>query len=465
MADIHDRTAAALAKAFAKGKLSPVEVAKHMIARRDRFEPQVNAFSFTDDAVTLKQARASEKRWKAGEPASAFDGVPCTIKGNIMVKGYPFTRGSKLVDETPMVANAPIADRLIEAGCVVIGQTTMPEFGWKGLGDSPRHGPVRNPWNLTRSTGGSSAGAVAAAALGIGVFHVGTDGLGSIRIPCAFTGVAGIKPSFGRVPAWPASPMGLLAKLGPIARRVEDVAAMFALVGRPDARDPFATREPVPKVKLGRGVKGLRIGWSRDLGYAKGLDPEVEAICRKAVKALAGQGAKLADAKLTLEDPIALALTYWHAGSATIIEGIPEARWGELDPGFLKGALIGRDMPAAQLARAMAERAALYLKLMDWHQDFDLLLTPAMPTPAMKLGSDTPPDGSFGDHWTNWSNYTYPFNLTGQPAGSVPVGLTKAGLPVGLQIVGRPGADAQVLAAMAAMEQIAGFSWLDAPRG
>jgi aspartyl-tRNA(Asn)/glutamyl-tRNA(Gln) amidotransferase subunit A len=472
---LHDLTGAQLTRRYRFGALSPVDVARHALARADQFTSDIRAFSHRDDQQALAMARASETRWAAGKPLSRWDGIPVTIKGNVAVKGWPFTRGSMLVDETPLDFDAPATQRLKEAGCVILGQTAMPEFGWKGLGDSPRHGAVSNPWDHSRSPGGSSAGAAACAALGIGVFHIGTDGLGSIRIPASFTGVAGLKPSFGRVAAFPASPMGVIAKLGPMARKVADVAALLEIMARTDTIDPYSSPEQAPKAarsslnypepgKVSREVPGVRtqgqaprFAWSPTLGFAKGLDPEVEAICAAAVTKLAKAGFVVEAADPGISDPIDTANAYWHAGSALVLGGLPKARWGELDPGFLRGAMTGLALPAARLSQAGPERAALHNIMRGFHAKHDFLLTPTMPIPALKLGADTPADGSFGDDWTNWSPYTYPFNITGQPAGSVPVGLTKAGLPVGLQIVGKLGDDANVLRAMATVEALAGF--------
>ncbi len=476
-AALHELTGAQLTRRYRSGALSPVDMARHALARADHFANDIRAFSHRDDTQAMAMARASQARWKAGKPLSKWDGIPVTIKGNVAVKGWPFTRGSKLVDETPLDFDAPATQRLKEAGCVILGQTAMPEFGWKGLGDSPRHGAVANPWDHSRSPGGSSAGAAACAALGIGVFHIGTDGLGSIRIPASFTGVAGIKPSFGRVAAFPASPMGVIAKLGPMARRVADVAALLEIIARTDTIDPYSTRELAPNAASSSrnypepGASSRRTGvstpraeaprfaWSPRLGFVTGLDPEVEAICAAAVAKLAKAGFAVEAADPKMSDPIDTANAYWHAGSALVLGGLPEARWGELDPGFLRGAMTGLSLPAARLSQAGPERAALHNVMRVFHAKHDFLLTPTMPIPALKLGADTPADGSFGDDWTNWSQYTYPFNITGQPAGSVPVGLTQAGLPVGLQIVGKLGDDANVLRAMATVEALVGFEW------
>ncbi len=459
MPEIHDLTAAQLCAAYSARTLSPVEVAAHAIARRDAAEPELNAFTHTDDAVALAAARRAEARYAAGAPLGPADGVTATIKGNVAVAGWPFTRGSLLVDETPLPYDGPATRRLREAGCVVLGQTAMPEFGWKGLGDSPRHGATRNPWDATRTTGGSSAGAGAAAARGVGVLHVGTDGLGSVRIPAAFCGVAGLKPTQFRVPAWPASPMGVLATLGPLARRVADVALLLELIAQPDPQDSLATREPAPAVRaaLGRSLAALRIAWSPRLGYARGLEPDVERACALALERLAGDVRAVEAAEPGFDDPLDTCNAFWHAGSATVLETLPPDRHGELDPGFLRGAERGLALPAPRLARAMAERAELCERMRVFHERFDLLATPAMPTGALPLGADVPADGRFGDEWTGWSPYTYPFNLSGQPAATVPVGRTADGLPIGLQLVGRPGEDALVLAAAAAVEAQAGF--------
>src|SRR5438094_1286163 len=285
-------SAEALAELYRKKALSPVEAAELLFARIEALQPQLNAFCIIDRDGTLAAARALEQRGRQGARRSPLDGVPVTIKDLVLMRGFPTLRGSKLIDPAQdWSEDAPAVARLREAGAVILGKTTTPEFGWKAIGDSPLTGMTRNPWNLQHTPGGSSAGAAAACAAGIAPLHVGSDGAGSIRIPAAFTGIFGIKASFGRVPAYPPSPMGLLSNVGPMTRSVRDAAAMLNVLARPDDRDPYALPPEDRDYLAGidDGVQGWRIGYSHDLGYAK-VDPEIAATCPPAAPHFADRG-------------------------------------------------------------------------------------------------------------------------------------------------------------------------------
>lgn len=466
MPEIHEMSAPALTAAYAAGTLSPVEVVRATIARRDRFEEAVNAFVHADDVAAVEAARASEARWRAGAPLGPADGVPATMKSNVAVSGWPITRGSAALAPIMADFDAPATSRLKEAGAILVGYTSMPELGWKGLGDSPFHGITRNPWDLSRTSGGSSSGAAAAGALGIGVLHVGSDGLGSVRIPCSFCGLAGLKPTSGRVPMWPASAMGILAILGPMARSVADVALLLELMAAPDPRDSLATTEAAPAVRTGldRPLAGLRALFSPTLGYARGLDPDVVAACRAALAPLDAAGVGVEEGDPGIEDVLDVCNVFWLAGSASVYVKIPPERRRLCDPGFAASGEAGLAIPAAAYVEALATRSAFVERMRRFHDDVDLLITPTMPIGAPPVDG-RPAGDAFGADWTDWSPYTYPFNLSGQPAATVPVGLTREGLPIGLQIVARRGEDGLVLAAAAAVEAAVGFKWPDAPRG
>ncbi len=280
MADIGRMAAAEITAAYRDRSLSPVEVVADALKRIDRFEPAVNAFTFVDADGAMAQARASEARWMKGEPLGPADGIVATVKSNVAAAGWQLRRGSTTIGYEAAAFDAPPVASLRAAGCVLVGQTTMPEFGWIGVTHSKLTGVTRNPWNLGRTPGGSSGGAAAAAALGIGSFHIGTDGAGSIRIPCAFSGLFGIMPGVGRVPAFPASPFGLLARLGPMTRRVDDAALMLRIMARPDARDIYhdGAEPPDYAAAATAGIRGLRIGWSATLGWVERLDPAIRAM-------------------------------------------------------------------------------------------------------------------------------------------------------------------------------------------
>src|SRR5215212_9864603 len=286
-------SATALLEGYRKRTLSPVEVTAAILQRIEKVNPKINALNLVSEHA-LDDAKASEARWHAGQPQGLLDGVPVSIKDIILTRGWPTLRGSKSVDRKgPWDDDAPVTARLREHGAVLLGKTTTPEFGWKGVTDSPLTGITRNPWNTAKTPGGSSGGAAAAVASGMGPLAVGTDGGGSIRIPCSFTGLFGIKPSFGRVPAWPLSPFGTVAHVGPMTRTVADAALMLNVIAQPDARDwhalPYDARDW--RMGLDAGVAGLRIAYSPNLGYAK-VDPEVAALVKKAVCLFEELGAK-----------------------------------------------------------------------------------------------------------------------------------------------------------------------------
>jgi aspartyl-tRNA(Asn)/glutamyl-tRNA(Gln) amidotransferase subunit A len=365
-----------------------------------------------------------------------------------------------------MKEDAPAVARLREHGAIFLGKTTLPEFGWIGATHSPLTGITRNPWKLDRTPGGSSGGAVTSALMNLGHLHIGTDGAGSIRIPAAFTGVFGIKPSFGRVPAYPASPFSILAHVGPLTRNVADAALMLNVIGGPDDRDMMAWNTPTPDYRVGLddGVRGLRIAWSPRLGYVKKIDPDVEAATAKAAQAFADMGAIVEQADPGFAEPYEMILTLWAAVSATILKATPESDRQKMDTGFLAMADLGKAYGLGEYLKAFTARQDLAIAMERFHDKYDLLLTPQMPTGAIEAGRVTPSDGSYGDNWLNWSPYTYPFNLTQQPAASVPCGFTKDGLPIGLQIVGPARRDHLVLRAARAFESAHPFRFIDAPK-
>jgi aspartyl-tRNA(Asn)/glutamyl-tRNA(Gln) amidotransferase subunit A len=456
MTELAALSAAETVALYRRGALSPVEVAEDALARAERRQVDLNAFAALDCAGALAAARASEARWREDRPLSPADGLVATVKANIAAKGHATRRGSLTISDAPSDFDAPAVARLREAGAVFIGQTAMPEFGWIGACHSPLTGVTRNPWNPERTPGGSSGGAAVAASLGLGHLHLGTDGAGSIRIPASFTGLFGIKATFGRVPAWPASPFGSLAHVGPLARTVADAALCLSLIAAHDPRDMWAWPAAVPDyaAELARGIRGLRIGWSATLGHVRGLDPEVERLCAAAASRLVEFGATVdaADPGFTGEDAAAALETLWFGGCAAVLAGVPDVMRGLVDPDFRQMAEAGARFSAVDAADAAVRRAALHARMLAYHRRFDVLLTPMMPLPAIEAGRAVPCDFPAGATWLDWSPYSYPFNLTAQPAASVPAGLTAAGLPVGLQIVAASGREDLVLRVARAVE-------------
>lgn len=466
MTDILALDGASLLAAYRNRTLSPREAIEAVLAGIARHDPVLNAFLLVDPDGARAAAAASETRWQRGEPRGPCDGLPVTVKDNLVWAGHPARRGSRTTSPQPVAESAPAVDRLLEAGAVPVGKTTLPEFGWKGIGDSPLTGVARNPHDTRVTTGGSSAGAAAAAALNLGILHLGTDGAGSIRIPASFCGVYGIKPSFGRVPAYPPSPFAIVSHVGPLTRTVRDAALMLGVIARPDPRDMTALTTPPPDYRMGlnEGVRGLRLAWSPRLAYVERLDPEVEALTAQAARAFEELGAVVEEADPGFPDPTPTLETLWYTGAWALLRAIPEEHWPEMDPGLVAIARRGRNIAGADFVAAMNARSTVAGAMARFHERYDLLLTPTLASPAFAVGHDTPPDGRFGGNWLAWTPYSYPFNLSLQPAASLPCGFTRAGLPVGLQVVGPMGRDDLVLAASRAFESARPWPMLAQPR-
>jgi aspartyl-tRNA(Asn)/glutamyl-tRNA(Gln) amidotransferase subunit A len=463
-ADLALLSAVEIADLFRTKQASPVEAALAALARVRAHDGAVNAFCLVDEEAALAQARASEARWANGAPLSPLDGVPATIKDVVLSKRWPTLRGSRAVArDGPWNDDAPAVARLREAGCVFLGKTTTPEFGWKGVTDSPLTGITRNPWNTGLTPGGSSGGAAAAAALHMGALHIGTDAGGSIRIPAGFTGVFGLKPSFGRVPVWPPSPFGTLSHLGPMTRTVADAARMLTAIARPDARDwlalPYEGRDY--EQGLDDGVAGLRLAFSPDLGYAR-VDPEVADCVREAVQVFADMGAVVEEAGPGFANPFRMFLTHWSAGAAFLLSQFAPEQRALMDPGLVEFAEKGRAIALTEYLEAAKGRADLAVGMRRFHERYDLLLTPALPITAFRAGQEVP-DPTAAERWADWTPFTYPFNLSLQPAAAVPCGFSQAGLPIALQIVGPMHGDALVLRAARAFERLRPFRMPEAP--
>ena len=439
-------------------------MAKAIFERIDAVDGEVNAFSLRNEAAALKTAEESERRWLANEPSGLLDGVPVTVKDIVMSRDWPLLRGSKAVSEDqPLNVDSPAVARLREHGAIFIGRTTTPEFGWKGVTDSPLTGVTRNPWNTECTPGGSSGGAAAAAALGMGTLHIGTDAGGSIRIPAGFTGVFGFKPSFGRVPHYPPSPMGTLAHTGPITRTVGDAALMMDVLGLPDNRDPHALPYHPKEYKgnLDIDIRRLRIAYSPTLGYAD-VDKEVAACVKDAVDTLSLLGATVEEVDPGFKSPLDCFNKHWYAGAAHILKQFASEQQKLMDPGFLEVAREGAQFSLAEYMTAVDQRVKLSQRMNAFHDQYDLLVTPSLPCPAFKAG-DPVADLKSQNRWPDWTPFTYPFNLTGQPACSVPCGFTKAGLPVGLQLVGPQHTDPLVLGVAQTFEAMRPFVIPDQP--
>lgn len=457
--DIHTLTAEALRECYANGDLSPVDVAEAILERAECLNRELNAFVVIDHEGAHKQAAASAERWRGNRPLSPLDGVPISIKDIVAMKGFATLSGSRTTDPKAISdVDCPAVTGLREAGAILLGKTHTPEFGWKGMTDSPLHGITRNPWNPNRSPGGSSGGAGAAVAAGIGPLAHATDAGGSIRIPSSYCGLYGIKPTFGRVPHAPnESPYVTLASSGPLARTVGDAARMLTVLTQPDARDWYAAPYQAIDFEAGleQGVGGLRIAYSPRLGGAR-PEPEIARMVADAVRRFEALGAAVEEVDSVFDPLRPVFEDYWKAGFAYLLKNIPEDRRDVMDPGLRSLAEEGLDVDLDTYYEAVAARARLGSAMERFHTRYDLLVTPTMPTTAPP--ADVVYHSPEFDRWEHAVPYTVPFNLTGQPAASIPVGLADDGLPVGMQIVGPRFSEALILRASRAFEQAMPFA-------
>jgi aspartyl-tRNA(Asn)/glutamyl-tRNA(Gln) amidotransferase subunit A len=449
--DLCQTSAAQLGKLYAKGKASPVETLKAVLKRVEKINPQINALCHIEADASLAAARASEKRWKKGKPLSPLDGVPVSIKELVRVKGWPASMGSKLTDKTPVDADAPAVARLREAGAIVFAQSTSSEYGHKATTDSPLHGISRNPWNVERTPGGSSGGAAAAVAAGLGPIAIGTDGGGSIRLPSCFNGLVGLKATFGRIPAWPPSLTGELANTGPMCRTPLDVALMMNAIAKPDPRDAWALPpDGIDYVKAQKGnLKKLKVAFILHMGEHP-IDIEVAALVTKAAKRFEAMGCTVEQATppTNYREAGRTFLVHWLSALQRLLQIYPEARHGEFDPNLLMGAQNGLKFTLQELADAQVARREMAIAWNLFFAKYDLLLTPTLAVQAFPVGQ-LAPLGADGKPNMLWSPYTSQFNLSRHPAITVPCGLSRDRLPVGLQIVAGHYKDALLLRAAA----------------
>lgn len=455
MTDLNWKSATKLVKGYAKKKFSPVEVAEACFAQIAKHEPKLNAMVEIRHDEAMAQAKASESRWHKGEPQGPVDGVPALVKDLLLVSGWPTLRGSKTISpDQAWDQDAPSVARLRECGAVFLGSTTTPEFGWKGVTDSPLTGITRNPWNTNTTPGGSSGGSSAAAAAGYAPLTLGTDGGGSIRIPAGFSGIFGHKPSFGRVPAFPLSPFGTVAHVGPMTRTVEDSCLMMNVIAQPDARDwhslPYDGADYL--TSLPKKLKGLRIAYSPTLGYVD-VDPGIAKLVAKAVKVLEELGATVEEVDPGFEDPAPIFRVLWWSGARAALGNLTAEKKKLLDPGLADVVEQSMSIGLDDYQTAVKERGALGTKMRLFMERYDLLVTPTLPIPAFEAGKLAPAGSDMTGKWVNWTPFSYPFNLTQQPAASVPCGFTAKGLPAGLHLVGRMFDDRTVLAAAHAYEK------------
>lgn len=455
-----------LAASIRRGELSALEAVDSALGRLEQVNPALNAFALVLADEAREGARAADSSLAAGGTPGPLHGVPFTLKDMTPVAGLPTTFGSKAFAGVASEGTALYAERLLAAGALLLGKTTTPEFGNKALCDGPLFGPTNNPWRLTHVSGGSSGGAAAAVAAGIGPLAEGGDAAGSIRVPASCCGVVGLKPSFGRVPWFPAfSPFETVIHFGPITRTVADAALMLQVMAGPDRRDAFSIADEsfdFPAAVHEPDVRGLRVAYSRTFGFAE-VEPAVLAATDRAARRFSEElGASVEEVDPGVPDPREHEILFWR-----VFEGVCAADFvapgltslDEMDPHLRLMMDEGRSISAWDFYRTMILfRGELFQRLTAFFDRYDLLLTPTLTVvPFPHPGGPPGPaeiNGTPIERFAGW-HLTYPFNLTGHPAISVPCGFSPDGLPIGLQIAGPRHADAAVLRAAAAYEQAA----------
>jgi len=454
-ADLCYTPATKLAALIRAKKLSPVELTRTVLERIERLNPRLNAFCTVTADSAMKGAREAEQAVMRKRKLGPIHGIPFSVKDLSFTAGVKTMGGSHIFADRVPEHDAPFVRRLKAAGGILIGKTTTPEFGWKALSGCPLTGDTHNPWKLGFNTGGSSSGAGAAAAAGLGPLHQGSDGAGSIRVPSSFCGVFGHKPSYGRIPQWPVSNNDYTTHNGPMTWTVGDSALMMSIMAGPDDWDRTSL-DAAPadyQGKLNRGIKGLRVAWSPNLDGLR-VDPEVAEVVKRAVGAFKEAGAKVEEVTPGFADTHDMIRIMWCAHYAGAW-GPYLPKWREkMDPAFVACIEDGMKVSVVDYIDARGRKLIHWDSVRPLFEKYDLLLTPSVSVPALPLGRINPE--GWPQHpwdWLGWASFSYPFNFTGQPACSIPAGLTKAGLPVGLQIVGRRFADLTVLQAAAAFEK------------
>ena len=445
---------------FARRQLTPVDVLQAITERVARLNPGLNAFAVMNPGA-LQAAGESTARWRIGRPLGILDGVPCTVKDLVDLAGFPTRRGSRTTSADPVPDDAPLVAGLKAAGAVILGKTTTTEFGWKSPGDCPLHGITRNPWNPACTTGGSSSGAGAAGAAGFGPLHIGTDAGGSVRIPAAWCGLVGLKPTYGRIPQWPASAFASVSCAGPMTRTVRDAALMFSAMARWDLRDPFCLPDEPRDWCDGieDGVSGMTVGVLRNPGFDAPVDPDGVAAVERAAQLLTEAGAFVEQADAGLPETSSVFGRVWGAALARLVAGMPPQQAALLDPGIREVARALGGMTAIDFMDAEATRAAAGHAMARLHQRYDLVLCPTVPAgPPL---ADAPTVDPVRALWTAWAPWTFTFNLTRQPAITVPMGPRADGMPNSVQIAAAQFRDDWVLRAARVIELAQPFQVAD----
>lgn len=435
--ELRYKTLEEMIKMLSQGEISPSELAEATVTNIRHLDPVYNFFSDFNEQKLLENARQlTERKVASNGSGGVLSGIPISIKDLISTDCHPTRFGSRVTENNGPAVDAPSVRRIKSSGGLILGKTTTSEFGCKAVGDSPLSGVTRNPWNLDKTPGGSSCGAAALVAAGVSPVAIGTDGGGSIRIPAALSGLFGIKGQFGRVPIFPVSATPTLAHVGPMSHTVMDSAIMMTVIAGHDPRDPFSVQGPVPDYigACKKTFRPLRVAWSPTLGYAE-PSSEVVELCQKAVLNLEQMGCVVEQIDDVMPvDPIDMWVAEFYAGVGTRLKDALESRKELLDPAVADVLELAVSQSMGDYYKSVFARYEFREKMRQFFDSYDVLITPTVPTEAFDVGLNTPPELSHRSI-VSWVYYTYPFNLTGQPAVSIPVGLTKNGLPVGMQVV------------------------------
>ena len=453
--DLCFTSAVELAALIRNKDISPVEVTVAFLSRIEQINAQLAAYVTVTADLALQAAKKAEATVMTGVPLGPLHGVPFSVKDLIWTKDVRTTAGSLVYRDFVPDVDSIVVSRLKAAGGIMLGKTNTPEFGYKGTTENQVFGDTRNPWALERTPGGSSGGAGAATAAGLSPLSVGTDGGGSIRIPSSFSGIYGIKPTFGRVPSGPGfGGWTSISHTGPMTRTVADAALMLDVIALPDEADRSSIpKAPAPFFQTIQTLpRQLRIGWTRDLGYAA-VDPQVAHAVEQAVFALQDVGWQVEEAHPDFDDPTAVFNTTIRAENYMVAGDLLSKHADLLDPGMRSFTQTGRGITALDYLRTHQERAKLSQQLAIFFDTYDLLVSPTLAVPPFVIDTRPQEIGGQPAKPMGWNAFTYPFNLTGNPAASIPCGWTADGLPIGLQIVGRRFVDALVLQASAAFER------------
>jgi aspartyl-tRNA(Asn)/glutamyl-tRNA(Gln) amidotransferase subunit A len=453
-------TALSLRDAIVSRSISARETVQQALELQTRLEPLLNGFVTRTPELAMAAAERADKSLRQGEVPGALHGLPISVKDLIAVGGVRQTFGSRAMTKNIALVDAPAVARIKAAGACIVGITTTSEFGCKAVGDSPLTGITRNPWNTEKTPGGSSCGAAATVASGVTPFALGTDGGGSIRTPASLTGLFGIKAQFARVPVFPASATPTLGHVGPLARTVRDAALLLSVIAGHDARDPFSVAGAVPDflAACDLPIKGMRLAWSSTLGYAQ-PDAEIVRITKQAVQKFEALGCEIVEFGNAMGgDPSELWMAEFYAGVGTRLHETLRTQKDVLDPAVATMLGSALDQSLFDYYSKVFNRYQFREKIRASFDSFDLLLTPTLPVAAFDVGIDVPPHLA-DRNICNWQYYTYPFNLTGQPAASLPVGFTSDGMPVGLQLVAKMHCETDIFRAAAAFE--AAHPWAD----